>query len=55
MPVPDPVTQRRTARVPENSVLFKWVIPAVFILFALLLVLIVGFSVAVLTGIIHYR
>ncbi len=46
---------RRTQRVPEKSVLFKWVIPALFVLFALLLLLIVVFSIAVLAGLVHYR
>ncbi len=46
---------RHTQRVPDNSVLFKWVVPALFVLFALLLLLIVVFSIAILTGLIHYR
>ncbi len=46
---------RRTQRVPENSVLFKWVIPALFVLFGLLLVVIVVFSALVLAGIVHFQ
>ena len=46
---------RRTRRVPENSILFKWVVPAVLLLFALLLLVIVAFSVGVLAGIIPYH
>jgi hypothetical protein len=35
--------------------LFDRVIPALFVLFALLMIVIVLFAVGVLTGIIHYR
>ncbi len=45
----------RTQRVPENSVLFKWVVPGLFVLFAVLLVVIVVFSVLVLAGVIHFQ
>ncbi len=45
---------RHTRRVPQDSAFYRWVIPAVFILFAVLLVVIVAFSVGVVTGILHF-
>lgn len=51
----DPSPPRRTRRIPDDSMLFAWVVPALFVLFALLLIVIVLFAVGVLTGIIHYR
>lgn len=46
---------RRTRRVPENTVLFDLVVPALFVLFALLMIVIVLFSIGVMTGLVHYR
>jgi hypothetical protein len=51
----DPPPPRHARRIPSNSVLFDRVIPALFILFALLMFVIVLFSVGVLTGFIHYQ
>ncbi len=44
-----------TRRVPKESLFFKWIVPAVFVLFAVLLFVIVAVSIGLLTGIIHYR
>jgi len=49
------VPPRRTRRAPENSLVFKWVIPAVFVLFGLLLIVILIVSVGVLAGMVSFH
>jgi hypothetical protein len=46
---------RRTRRVPANTILFDWIIPALFVLFGLLTIAIVLFSVGVMTGLVRYQ
>ena len=46
---------RHARRIPEDSVLFNWLVPAIFVLFGLVMIVIVAFAVGVLTGIIRYH
>ncbi len=45
----------RTRRAPEGSWMYDRLIPVLFVMLALVLVVIVLFSVGVLTGLVHYQ
>jgi len=52
----DPLSERRsvTHRIPEKSVLFNKLVPALLIILGIATVLLILFALGVLTGIVHW-